>query len=533
MQVADVLALPACAHAEIVRGTAADLTRTVRLAHVIDVPDAQSWVRPGTLLLTTGLSWPREAEALALFGQDLARRGPAAVMLAVPHFFSAFPPEVAGALAESGIPALELPWEVPFVEVVQQTHEFILHAQADHLARSESIHRALTRAALGGQLSDVAGTLSEQLGRVALLLARNGSPLIPHTGLTPAPDPALARLALARPGTAPRPLAGGVLVPVVLRGQREGGVWVAGAASSGQAAAADAGPQAGPGHDLEVRAAEHAATVAALLMLAQQDMEVLEARLGYAFVDTLLEGRFTADSSLHERARRLGFDVLGSYTVALLVLPGALPLLPEGFAQREQATKRLRGALISLGAAPLVSVSLDHIWFLLPQSLSAERVWARLGWQEAGNSETVPGMVYGRERLGVAGVAQSRAEVLALAAYAQPGQLRSYAEVLVPRALSGDRDAQADLMRGLLEPLRGARGGAALIATVQALCDTGFAQAEAAARLKIHGNTLRYRMDRIEALTGRPLADPATRSLWWLALQLGALELGTPQPSQL
>ncbi|MFB9993219.1 PucR family transcriptional regulator [Deinococcus oregonensis] len=505
MQIVDVLALPACTAAEVVQGSSADLTRTVRLAHVIDVPDAHSWVRPGTLLLTTGLSWPRERAALTLFGQDLARRGPAAVVLAVPRFFSAFPPEVAAALAESGIPTLELPWEVPFVEVVQQTHEFILQAQADHLARSESIHRALTRAALGGQLSDVAGTLSEQLGRAVALLAPNGLPLTPSL----APDPALARLALARPGTAPRPLAGGMLVPVVLRGQREGGVWVAGAAA--------------PEHDLEVRAAEHAATVAALLMLAQQDMEVLEARLGYAFVDTLLEGRFTADSSLHERARRLGFDTLGSYTVALLVLPGALPLLPEGFAQREQAAGQLRGALTSLGAAPLVSVSLNHIWFLLPQSLSAERVWARLGWQEAGTSE-VPGMVYGRARPGVAGVAQGRAEVLALAAYAQPGQLRSYAEVLVPRALSGDRDAQADLMRGLLEPLRVARGGAALIATVQALCDTGFAQAEAAARLCIHGNTLRYRMDRIEALTGRPLADPATRSLWWLALQLGALE---------
>lgn len=528
MQVADVLALPACAEAKVVQGssaaltradlTNADLTRTVRLAHVIDVPDAQSWVRPGTLLLTTGLSWPRESAALTLFGEDVARRGPAAVVLAVPHFFSAFPPEVAGALAKGGIPALELPWAVPFVEVVQQTHEFILHAQADHLARSESIHRALTRAALGGQLSDVAGTLSEQLGRAVALLAPDGAPLT-SSPLTPssAPDPALARLALARPGTAPRPLAGGILVPVVLRGQREGGVWVAGAARS---------QQAGPGHDLEIRAAEHAATVAALLMLAQQDMEVLEARLGYAFVDTLLEGRFTADSSLNERARRLGFEVQGSYTVALLVLPGALPLLPEGFAQREQAASQLRGALASLGAAPLVSVSLNHIWFLLPYTLSAERVWARLGWQEAGSPEQMPGMVYGRARVGVAGVAQGRAEVLALAAYAQPGQLRSYAEVLVPRALSGDREAQADLMRGLLEPLRGARGGAALIATVQALCDTGFAQAEAAARLGIHGNTLRYRMDRIEALTGRTLADPATRSLWWLALQLGALEGG-------
>ncbi|UQN09701.1 PucR family transcriptional regulator ligand-binding domain-containing protein [Deinococcus sp. QL22] len=56
MHVADVLTLPACAEARVVQPSSPDLARIVRLAHVIDVPDAQSWVRPGTLLLTTGLS---------------------------------------------------------------------------------------------------------------------------------------------------------------------------------------------------------------------------------------------------------------------------------------------------------------------------------------------------------------------------------------------------------------------------------------------------------------------------------------------
>lgn len=498
MRVADLLALPVCAQARVVV-PGVDLTREVRLAHVVDVPDAQRWVRPDILLLTTGLSWPREPGALTRLGEDLARHRPAAVVLAVPHFFPAFPPEVAGALAARGIPALELPWDVPFAAVVQSAHEFILRAQSEVLERSEAIHRALTRAALSGSLADVAATLSAQLGRPAALLDPGGHALTPG----PAPDPTAARQALERPGSGPRPLAGGTLVPVLLRGSREGGVWVEGAG------------------DLEVRSAEHAATVAALLLLAQRDLEVREARLGYAFVDTLLEGRFTADSTAQERARRLGFDPAGSYRVALLVLDAPLPLSPEGFARRERAAGRVREVLTSLGAAPLVSVSLNHVWFLLPERVNAGQVWARLGWEAEG--EAPGGMVYGRARSGADGVAQGRAEVLTLAAYARPGELRSYAEVLVPRALSGDRDAQADLVGSLLSPLRSARGGEALITTVRALCETGFAQGEAAARLGIHGNTLRYRMDRVETLTGRPLDDPATRSLWWLALQLDAL----------
>lgn len=501
MNVAAFLNLPACAEVRLLP-SGGDLRREVRLAHVVDVPDTERWVHPGTLLLSTGLSWPRGGAALSAFGRTLAGREPAAVLLAVPGPFGTFPPEVAQALGERGIPALELPYAVPFVQVVQATHDAILQAQAEVLARSEAIHRALTRAALSGNLGDVAATLSGELGCPAALLSATGAPLTPG----PAPDAALARQALARPGAAPRPLAGGVLVPVLLRGVREGGVWLA-AAPAGQ--------------ELAVRAAEHAATVTALLMLAQRDLELHEARLGYAFVDTLFEGQFSGDPTSQERAVRLGFDPAGAYTVALLVLGDLLPLSPDGFARREQAARRLREVLVSLGAAPLISVNLNQVWCLVPGSLSPQRVWARL--EGAGPDGAGGGLIYGRQRVGAVGAAQGRAEVLSLAAYARPGELLSYAQVLLPRALSGDREAQADLVDSLLTPLRRSRGGEALIDTMQALCDSGFAQAQTSGLLGIHGNTLRYRMKRVQQLTARSLDDPEVRHLWWLALHYARL----------
>ncbi len=482
-------------------------TREVMLAHVVDVPEAPRWVTPGTFLLSTGLSWPRDPAALRALGEDLAACEPAAVVLAVPHFFAAFPADLAAPLAARGIPTLELPYEVPFARVVQEVHAHILREQADVLRRSERIHRALTRAALSGSVTDVAQTLADGLGWQAVVFGRDGQPLTRGN----APDAAAVTGALARPGNGPRDLTGGTLVPVTLRGGREGGVWVAPHPAPGGLGAAP---------DLAVRAAEHAATVVGLLLLAQHDAEVREARLGYAFVDTLLEGRFTGDPTAQERAARLGFDPEGAYAVGLLVLGDPLPLTAEGFASRERAAQELRQVLVSLQAPPLVSVNLNTVWFLLPEKVSPARVWARLGWQ---GPHAPGGMVYGRVRRGAAAAALGRAETLTLAAHARTGELRSYAEVLVPRALSGDRDAQADLTDSLLGPLRAARGAPGLLETIRTLCATGFSQVETAARLRVHANTLRYRMERIEALTGRSLNDPETRALWWLALQLAEL----------
>ncbi|GGN47044.1 PucR family transcriptional regulator ligand-binding domain-containing protein [Deinococcus daejeonensis] len=150
IRVLDALKLASlCGAREVLPG---EQTREVMLAHVVDVPEAPRWVTPGAFLLSTGLSWPRDPAALRVLGEDLAACEPAAVVLAVPHFFAAFPAD----RAARGIPTLELPCEVPFARVVQEVHAHILREQADVLRRSERIHRALTRAALSGSVTDVA-----------------------------------------------------------------------------------------------------------------------------------------------------------------------------------------------------------------------------------------------------------------------------------------------------------------------------------------------------------------------------------------
>ena len=571
----------------------------MELAHVIDVPEAERWMGAQsethtgtsrgtqTLVLTTGLSWPRTPAALREVGERLARQQPAAVMLAVPGPFSTFPAEVARALAEAGIPALTLPYEVPFVQVVQAVHQGTVREQSALLLRSEAIHRALTQAALNGGLNDVVQTLAQHLGRPVAMLGAGGEVLkteasgpaapgaaaVLPAALPPTLPPAAAvRRMLERPGSAPRrvtgsvPGADGLLAPVLLRGERVGGLWIA------ATAATEASMPGGPDHaresadieglqdsdfaaddfaaDLERRSIEHACTVAALLLLAQRELETREQQLGYAFVDTLLEGRFVPEPLSLERARRLGFDDQRWYTVGLLSLGGPIPLSLDGVARRERLAGQVRDTLLALGSVSpgaassgaarsvaLLSVGLNQVCFLLPmakpgtpsgtnipsgtgaQSPLPERFWALLG----PDLQADVGLVYSRPRQGAAGVVLSRAEVLALAPHTVTGEIRGFSQLLVPRALSGDAAAQQQLKGALLGPLQTVRGGENLINTLRVLSACGWAQERAAALLGVHPNTLRYRMGRIEQLTLSVLTDPEVRSVWWLVFQLERL----------
>jgi DNA-binding PucR family transcriptional regulator len=61
-----------------------------------------------------------------------------------------------------------------------------------------------------------------------------------------------------------------------------------------------------------------------------------------------------------------------------------------------------------------------------------------------------------------------------------------------------------------------------LVATLRAYLETG-EQQEAAKRLRVHPNTLRYRLDRIREISGLDLEDPETRLNLAVALRVQAL----------
>jgi purine catabolism regulator len=525
MNLQEALRLPALSRARVV-AAASKLGNRVLGAHAVDIPDPQEWIRPGFLFLTTGYAWPREAQALRAFMRQIARAEPAAVVLAVPQFFERFPEAARQEAERAGIPAIELPWEVPFSQVIGELNQQLLAQQYSVIERSEAIHRALTRSALeAGGLQPLADVLSQLTGRSVVFEDLEGNLLayaltggedelrlrsIASGGTTPELSHYLQEIGFERqlrqslgplrlPARPEIGMVGRVVCPIRLGGELVGSVWLI----EGEE----------PLSELDMRAAEHAATVAGLHLMHQRDIAQREARLGYAFLDALLEGRFEPTPHNLERARLQGFHPEGCYYLALLVLEEPVPLSPEGFNRRERLAEDLRKLLREQGLTPLISVFLNQILFLLPEGFDANRLWERL--PQKGLS-----LGLSRARQGWAGVAESYRESQALLPHLRPGELSTYAQLLLPRVLAGDAQAQQDLLRELFGPLEAERGREALLETLKALAQHGFQLKRTAHALGVHENTLRYRLERLQQLTGLDLREPQAQFRLQLGLQI-------------
>ncbi|MCK1798617.1 helix-turn-helix domain-containing protein [Streptomyces sp. XM4193] len=139
----------------------------------------------------------------------------------------------------------------------------------------------------------------------------------------------------------------------------------------------------------------------------------------------------------------------------------------------------------------------------------------------------------GREHRGAGGVVRSYEEArtaLDIADRLELAPVRVSAdELMVFPVLLRDRHAVADLVRTVLEPLTGARGGAEPLVRTLAECSAaGYVNAEAARRLGISVRTLSYRLARIRSLTGYDASDAIQRYTLETAV-MGARLLGWPQ----
>lgn len=265
----------------------------------------------------------------------------------------------------------------------------------------------------------------------------------------------------------------------------------------------------------DARALEHAALVAALHLAHQRALANQETRLGYAFVASLLEGKFEDTPGARSRAAANGWNPDGLYHVCLILLDEPLPLSRGGLLRMERLEQRLRQYLSCLGESALIFVSLNQLQFLLPAAHRPEPLWHELGGQGAA-------MGVSRALQGATGVAQAGADVQSLVPLLKPGRIHHFDEVLFPQALLGDADARRLLIDKRLGPLQGEKTEA-LLETLEALCEEGFQLAGTSRRLGVHISTLRYRIERIEALLGVSLEDQPLRFELQVAVALWRL----------
>lgn len=509
--------------------------RVVRHINVMEVPDILGWVKEGEFLLTTGFSIKDDPAAQERLIPELAQRGLAGLAIKPRRYLAEIPDFMRAQADRLGFPLVELPMECSFADVISPVMSELLNRQVRVLQQAEEAHQVLTQVVLsGGGLVGLAQTLAELVGNPVMI--RNaaaqridyapGADAVPLEELL---DGLAADLLGNREPTQLQVSVRGRQItchtlPIIASGVTYGqiSVWETDRPLSGQ----------------DQITVERAATVAALEIVTQRSVSEVARQYRNEFLDVLLSGTFESEEAIIARGRAMGWDFTRQYAV-LVAEPSGLP--DEGRdagARYLELKNRLLAACRQsvLGAdVPMMGEKGRHIVLLAD---SGGRTGEELRRHLTGLARTaqramaqvMPGKIQvavgvGRFYPGLKGIARGFHEAVRTLSIGRPlmsdGRVLHFEDLGIYRLLcfvqpeQELRDFQADTVGPLLAYDR--ERNANLVPTLEAYFECGGNLKKVSERLYAHYNTVVYRVNRIEEITGGKLDDASHR----LDLELG------------
>ncbi|MFG2072503.1 helix-turn-helix domain-containing protein [Nonomuraea maritima] len=463
--------------------------------HITDLPEPGRYLGGGELVLT-GLLWRHDADDSPRFVAALAAAGVAALG-AGQAWLGHVPDDLVSACRAAGLPLIEVPTEVSFRTLAERVAPRLAGDVRAALARHRTLVTALAE---GAGLAELFRLTASELGVTGAVLSSTGELIVGA-----ADDPVrLAKAYLTAPRLPAR--VGDHTIFAVGRGHR----------AAGWALVCDG--------DLTDRA-DVGFELAACVVLARgrtDEGRRVERRLTEQLVSAALAEAGAAE--LNARLRTCGIDAAEPYAVvsAAARRPGATrgpdpatlggqvveellarEVVSAAGADGAVAVVPLRGrtaaelaAHLRAGAQVLAALPDTHLCVGLSGSLTGADA-LRGGVEEAGHARRLAEARSG----GVVTSDEIYTYVLLLAAV--PGDVRSsFAARLLSPLIDYDRRHQSGLVR-----------------TLGVFLDCAGSWHACAERLHVHVNTVRYRVRRIEELTGRDMSTMADRVDFFLALR--------------
>ena len=511
MQLRDLLAHPALGLRLLHAGSAPDaLDRPVRWVYTTDLIDPARYLSGGELVIS-GLVWRRKPADSERFVAAVAGAG-AAALAAGEAVFHGIPDDLVQACRRHGLPLVAVPEEVSFAAVTEIVVGALTAARGDRLALTLGRQRRLLSAVAGGLgLDELAAEVSAATGVAIRVLSATGRAVVagpvPLTGDDL--DAAVATFLTADRLPAVVPGTHRSVFPVGPASEERVTSWFV--AADGDCTSWDAEIGDTVGELVAITALDRARRAEGLRLA----REIAEDAIGLVAAGSAHRPEVTV------RLRQAGLDPDAPLVVAV-----------AGFGARERV-QTARSVLVDAAThagPPAVGVHDGLAVALLPAGPPEAPTDAVLG---AALRRLAPGLGSDRLTVGVsrpapiealAGALQEARHARELATR-RPGPVHvvTGAEVTSHVALLAavpDEVRRAFAVR-VLEPVLDydARTGAGLRETLEAFLECSGSWSRAAQRLHLHVNTVRYRIGRVEELTGRDLSELPDRVDVYLALR--------------
>jgi purine catabolism regulator len=518
----------------------ANLDAPVRWVHISELADPTPWLSGGELLLTTGLAVASPEEQKAYINK-LADHGLAGLGFGTGFAHAEIPEALIEAAAERDFPLVEIPYDTPFIAVTEKAFARLVNEQYALLQRSIAVQERLQRIVLSERgLDAIAAALATLIGGTTVVFDGRGEPQALHAFRRELPDDALPAIGAELRERARRTEARGFVPSHPELAPRALALPVAGAETTGLPQAwLVAVKDSGGLSEFDRLVLHQAVTVVALELLRRHVAASTERRLAGDVLSELVTGT-VAGPDLTRRLEPFG---LGGRVTAIVMTPPARTGGRTGFSGGTDATEAaLAQAMRDEAVGGLVATSGNHVCALLPGFLDEElfelsqrvmdRVVAKLGAAPAvGAGRAVAAgdarRAYHEARCALeartlgapvgAGETNGNGSAPHKATVATYRDLGSFQLLLSLQ----DSDALRLFCESLLGPIETGEGhyGGELMRSLEAFIECNGQWEAAARRLYCHRHTLRYRIRKIEELTGRDLASARDRIEFWLALR--------------
>jgi purine catabolism regulator len=487
----------------------------VRWVHISELEDPTPWLSGGELMLTTGIPLDSAAKQRA-FVKRLVRHKLAGLGLGTGFDHKKLPKALVDEADKQHFPLFEVPYSMPFIAITEKAFARLVNEQYEVLQRGIAVQRRLEQLVLEERgLAEIAATISSAAGGAVVILDSHGERLAERTFRRELPAEAIVAIrkevlshdadghpfAPTHPAVAGRALAH----PVVSPGGDHPQAWVVFVHDA-----------AGLG-DFERLILQQAVAVVALELMRRRVARETERRLAGDVLAGALSGRLDG-TELRRRLEPFGIGPEAAVLVFAVDDPAAAEAVLERALESadcpavvaphaSQGRELLCAVIDTSGSEPL------EIAAAARNALAGERGAVRAAASRAAPMEALRRAFH-----------EARCALIATGfVNGEPPEVASWRDLGAFTLLLSVQDDEALRLycESVLGPIEDgdAEYGGELMRSLEAFIEHNGQWERAAREVYCHRHTLRYRMRKVEELTGRDLKRAHDRIELWLALR--------------
>jgi len=487
----------------------------VRWVHISELEDPTPWLSGGELMLTTGIPLDTAAKQRS-FVRRLTDHNLAGLGFGTGFNHEKLPKALLDEATKRDFPLFEVPYSTPFIAITEKAFARLVNEQYEVLQRGIAVQRRLERLVLEERgLEEIVATIASAVGGTVAILGGRGERLagrgfrrqLSAEAVHAIREEALAHTAdghafvPAHPAVAGRALAH----PVISPGGGPPQAWVVIVRDSG-----------GLG-DFERLILQQAVAVVALELMRRRVARETERRLAGDVLAGALGGRLDS-SELRRRLEPFGIGDEAAVLVFDLDDPAAAePVLeralaadacPAVVAPHASGRRELLCAVVDAADRDPVDLAADA-----RKALIKERGAVRAAASRPAPPEELRHSFH-EARCALEATAIENGSAPDVASWRDLGAFTLLLSIQ-------DDDALKLYCDSVLGPIEeGDEGyGGELLRSLEAFIEQNGQWEKAAREVYCHRHTLRYRMRRVEELTGRDLSRAHDRIEFWLALR--------------